>query len=105
MPWCSKEKKKERPIFGESLLILLSLPLPRRLYHDGSREGKAVRFQRFRMRTLRLWEIVRCTKSNAFICLGGQNLNGLEVTALNLFHPTASPLFITTKPTGGEREG
>jgi hypothetical protein len=44
-------------------------------------------------------------KNECFHMLGSSESERLKVTALNLFRPTASSPFITTKPPGAEREG
>ena len=54
--------------------------------------GEAVRFQSFRMRVFYIMENHRLYKIQRFHVLVTLEPERLKVTALNLFHPTASPL-------------
>ena len=72
-------------------------------------EGEAVRFQSFRIRVSYIMENHRLYKIQRFHVLVTLEPERLKVTALNLFHPTASPPFqkvrffhIATQSLGGE---
>jgi hypothetical protein len=58
--------------------------------------GEAVGFQSFRMRVFQIMGNRRLYKIECLHTLGTPESDVLKVTALNLFHPTASPLLQET---------
>ena len=58
-----------------------------------SKGGEAARFQSFRMRVFQIMGNRRLYKIKCLHTLGTRESDVLKVTALNLLHPTASPLF------------
>jgi hypothetical protein len=58
-----------------------------------TKEGDAVRFQRFRIRVFYIIGNRRLYQIEFFHILGAPESKRLKVTALNLFLPTASPPF------------
>jgi hypothetical protein len=56
-----------------------------------SKGGEAVRVQRFRMRVFQIMGNRRLYKIECLHRLGKPESERLKVTALSLFHPTASP--------------
>jgi hypothetical protein len=63
-----------------------------RLCHNRNPRGKAVGFQSFRMRVFYVMGNRRLYEVKGIHILGTSESELLRVTALNLFHPTASPL-------------
>jgi hypothetical protein len=66
---------------------------PERLCHKRKRRGEAVGFQSFRMRVFMMMGEHQLNRIELFHTFGTPESGRLKVTALNLFHPTVSPLF------------
>ena len=66
-------------------------PSPKRLWHNRKPRGEAVGFQSFRMRVFYIMGNRRLYKIECFRMACTPESERLEVTALNLFHPTTSP--------------
>jgi hypothetical protein len=67
-------------------------PSVQRLCHNCNPRGKAVEFQSFRMRVFYVMGNRRLCEIKGLHMLGTSESERLRVAALNLFHPTASPL-------------
>jgi len=68
-------------------------PSPRDCVVIESKRGEAVTFQSFRMRVFLIMGNRPLYKIGCLHTLGTFESERLKVTALNLFHPTTSPLF------------
>ena len=68
-------------------------PPPERLCHNRNPGAEAVGFQSFRMRGFYVRGNRRLYKAKCIHVLGTLESEHLKVTALNLFHPTASSPF------------
>src|SRR3972149_1565103 len=68
-------------------------PLPRRLFHNGTSEGRGSRGPKLLNAGLFGMGKARWVKIECLHRVGGPESKRLKVAALNLLHPTASPLF------------
>ena len=93
----------------EGRLFTTRGPAPERLCRNHHSRGEAAGFQRFRMRVFYVMGNRRWNNVEYIHMLGMPESERLEVTALNFFHPTASPLsrragfpYCDTASEGGE---